>query len=255
VTSQLNDCKAKGIPVIGFDSGVPGAPAGTILATAATNNEAAGALAADKMAEKLDAAIKAATVEKPIVIGCVSQDITSASLKGRTDGFINEIVKKCEEAQPGKVEVKGHVQYEKAAASGSAAITIQLAVSPSSSVTDCTTTVQSLLAIDNMIGLFSTNSGTIDGIMASTSDGSDLPTKYPNLTVIGFDAGKTLKAAVRNKWFCGAITQDPYMIGYLSVELAYKAYKGEAVADSDTGCHFYDSTNMDEPDIAKLLYD
>lgn len=47
VTEQLNDCVAKGIPVIGFDSGVPNAPEGSILSTASTDNEAAGALAAE----------------------------------------------------------------------------------------------------------------------------------------------------------------------------------------------------------------
>jgi ribose transport system substrate-binding protein len=73
--------------------------------------------------------------------------------------------------------------------------------------------------------------------------------------VIGFDAGKAQKAAVRNKYFYGAITQDPYNIGFQAVELAYKAVKGEPVADVDTGAKFYDSTNMDQPDIAQLLYD
>jgi ribose transport system substrate-binding protein len=260
VTSQLSDCQAKGIPVIGFDSGVPGAPAGQIAATAATNNESAGAVAADNMFKEANfqAAIKAATTDKPVVIGLESQDATSASIVGRTVGFINEMVKNCETLQAGKVEVKGHDKYVKAATSGSAAVIIQVVVPPSTSVTDCTAGAQSLLAMDNLLGIFASNSGSVDGIMAATTDGKDLDRatgKYKNLLVVGFDAGKTLKAAVRNKWFFGAITQDPYMIGYLSVELAYKAYKGETVADVDTGCHFYDSTNMDQPDIAKLLYD
>ena len=82
-----------------------------------------------------------------------------------------------------------------------------------------------------------------------------LPTQYPGLVVVGFDAGKAQKAAIRNKYFLGAITQDPYKIGYDSMELAYKAVKGEPVANVDTGAKFYDSTNMDQPDIAQLLYD
>ena len=86
-------------------------------------------------------------------------------------------------------------------------------------------------------------------------DGSALPKQYPGLVVIGFDAGKAQKAAIRNKYFLGAITQDPYNIGFKAVELAYKAIKGEPVANVDTGAKFYDSTNMDHPDIAQLLYD
>ena len=73
--------------------------------------------------------------------------------------------------------------------------------------------------------------------------------------VIGFDAGKALKDAIRNKYFLGAITQDPYNIGYKALELAYMAVKGQPVSNVDTGAKWYDSTNMDQPDIAQLLYD
>ena len=41
----IAEAQAAGIPIIGFDSGVPGAPEGAILANAATNNYNAGALA------------------------------------------------------------------------------------------------------------------------------------------------------------------------------------------------------------------
>lgn len=49
--------------------------------------------------------------------------------------------------------------------------------------------------------------------------------------------------------------QDPYQIGYQSVKLAYKATQGRPVADADTGAKFYNATNMDQSDIAQLLYD
>ena len=45
----INKAKANNIPVIGFDSGVPGAPEGTIFANASTDNYKAGELAAQKM--------------------------------------------------------------------------------------------------------------------------------------------------------------------------------------------------------------
>ena len=38
VSSQLSDAKKEGIPVVGFDSGIPGAPEGQVAATASTNN-------------------------------------------------------------------------------------------------------------------------------------------------------------------------------------------------------------------------
>jgi ribose transport system substrate-binding protein len=71
----------------------------------------------------------------------------------------------------------------------------------------------------------------------------------------GYDAGAAQKNAVRNQYFLGSITQDPYQIGYKAVELAYKAYKGEPVSDVDTGAKFYNYQNMDDPDIKGLIYD
>ena len=44
----ITTAQSAGIPIIGFDSGVPGAPEGSIAANAATDNYAAGALAAEK---------------------------------------------------------------------------------------------------------------------------------------------------------------------------------------------------------------
>ena len=260
VTTQLNDCKAKGIPVVGFDSGVPNAPAGTIVATASTNNEVAGALAADTMFADPTflAALKAATLDKPVVIGLQSQDATSASIVGRTVGFANEMVKNCETLFPGQVAVTGHDKFAKAATSGEAAVNIFVIVPPSSSATDAQAGSQTLFAMDRLIAIFASNEASVSGIIAATTDGTDLDRtsgKFKNVTVVGFDAGKALKAAVRNGWFLGAITQDPYMIGYLSIELAFKAINGETVADTDTGCKFYNAANMDQADIAQLLYD
>ncbi len=260
VTSQLNDCKSKNIPVIGFDSGVPNAPAGSIAATASTNNENAGALGADSMFADpaFLAALKAGTVDKPVVIGVQSQDATSASVVGRTTGFVNQMLKNAETIFPGQVAVTGHDKFAKAAASGNAAVKINVIVPPSTNATDAQNASQSLFGMDGLIGIFASNEASVGGILAATTDGTELDRtkgKYKNVTVVGFDAGKSHKAAVRNGWFLGSITQDPYMIGYLSVELAYKAFKGETVADSDTGCKFYNAGNMDQADIAQLLYD
>ena len=261
VTTQLNEAKADGIPVIGFDSGIPNAPEGTVISTASTDNEAAGALAADTMFANptFKAALETATVDKPVVIGLQSQDATSASIVGRTTGFANQMYKNCETLFPGQVEVIGHVKYEKASTSGEAAVTIRVLVQASTSPTDGLVGAQTLLAMDNLIAVFCTNQGSVEGIIAATTDGTDLDRsngKFKDLIVIGFDSGKSLLAAIRNSYFAGAITQDPYMIGYLAVELAVKAINGETIPEFiDTGCKFYDVSTMDEPDIAQLLYD
>jgi len=261
VTTQLNECKANGIPVVGFDSGVPGAPEGIIVSTASTNNEAAGALAADSMFADPTflAALETATVDNPVVIGVLSQEATSASIVGRTVGFADQMFKNCETLFPGQVEVTGHVKFEKAATSGEAAVSIYVQVPPSTSATDLQTGAQTLFAMDGLIAVFASNEATVSGIVAATTDGTDLDRengKFKDITVIGFDAGKAQKDVVRSGYLVGAITQDPYMIGYLAVELAVKAINGETVPEMiDTGCKFYNAANMDEPDIAVLLYD
>ena len=71
----------------------------------------------------------------------------------------------------------------------------------------------------------------------------------------GFDAGAAQKNAIRQGWFYGSVTQDPYQIGYKAVELAVKAANGEAVADVDTGAQWYNAENIDDEMIAMLVYD
>lgn len=261
VTEQLMTAKEKGIPVIGFDSGVPNAPEGSIVSTASTDNEAAGALGAEQLfaIEDIKAKIAAATPEAPIVIGAMSQDATSASVVGRTVGFLNKMWELVNEVKPGEVAITGHDKYAKASESGKVSVELNILVPASTNITDCQTTAQGLLAKEGLVAVFCSNEATVAGILAATADGTDLAKdggKYGNLVVIGFDAGVNQKNAVRQGWFYGSVTQDPYMIGYLAVELAVKAMNGETVdAVVDTGCQFYTAANMDDAAIAPLLYD
>ncbi len=258
LNEQLNTCVEKGIPVIGFDSGVPNAPAGSIVSTASTDNEAAGALAAEEMYKKVEAAVAAATSGKPIVISVISQDATSASITGRTTGFVNKMFELCDAAQSGLVAVTGHDKWNKASGSGDVAVEILVSIAASTSVTDCQTAAQAVLQ-KAPVGVFCTNSGSVDGMLAATTDGSDLDRekgKYKDMIVVGFDSGATLLNAITNKWFDGAVTQDPYMIGYYAVELAVKTLNGETVDELvDTGCKYYNAENMGDEGIANLLYE
>jgi ribose transport system substrate-binding protein len=257
VSSQLAQCQQDKIPVIGFDSGVPNAPAGQIAATAATDNEKAAAIAADHMFADttLLAEIKAATVAKPVVIGVLSQDATSASIIGRTKGFIDEMKTQIETISgfSGCVEVSGQATFNSSATNG-AKVKIVVNVPPTTNATDLQNGAQALLGNKSLIALYASNQTTADAVDAATSDGSLLATTYKGLVVVGFDAGAGQKASVKNGLFLGSITQDPYTIGYDAVKLAYEAYKGQPVADIDTGAKWYDKTNMTESDIANLLY-
>jgi len=259
VMPYLNELKEKHIPVIGFDSGIPDAPEGTILATVSTNNENAGQLAADSMFanSSFQVALSKATPENPVVIAVASQDVTSASIVGRTVGFVNQMRASCEKLFPDRVAVTGHGKYAKSSIK-EMAVEIFVIIPDSSSPVDSEAAIKQVLNKKGLISIFVTNESTVEGILAATNEGADLDRengKYKNITVVGFDAGSAHKTAVKNGWFLGSITQDSYMIGYLAVELAYKAYKGEPVADCDTRYLFYNADNMDQPDIEQFLYD
>lgn len=257
VTEILQECADKGIPVIGFDSGVPNDQTGAVKATASTNNENAAALAAEMFGENADlvAKMQAATPENPIVIGCLSQDAVSASVTGRTTGFVNKMKEVAEMYQPGLVSVEGHTKWE--AKVDGAAIIIRVEVSATTEATSLQTSANSLLATNGIAAIFCSNEGAVVGLLAATADGEDLADggKYADLVVAGFDAGAAQKNAIRNGWFYGSVTQDPYQIGYKAVELAVKAANGEAVADVDTGAQWYNAANIDDPAIALLVYD
>ena len=262
VMDQLNEAIRRKIPIIGFDSGVPNAPKGAIYATAATNSYAAAGLAAEKMFPEIKAKIEAATDSKPVTIVDFNQDATSQSVTDRGKGFRDkmiELITTQTKLTKADIKVTGNPAYiapDSPTTGKKVIIDVQVPASPKD--TDATNTANAILnrvKSDNIVGMFCSNEGTARAVLAATNDGSALPTQYPGLFVIGFDAGKAQKAAVRNKYFYGAITQDPYNIGYKAVELAYKAVKGQPVADVDTGAKFYDSSNMDQPDIAQLLYD
>ena len=256
VTEILEECAEKNIPVIGFDSGVPGDTTGAVKATACTNNENAAAIAADKFNENetVVEAMKNATSDNPVIIGCLSQDAVSASVTGRTTGFVDEMAKIAETYQPGKVSIEGHAKWEKKV--DAPAIIIEVAISATTEATAVQTAANSLLGM-NPVAIFCSNEGAVTGFLAAVSDGEDLADggKYAGLVVAGFDAGAAQKNAVRQGWFYGSVTQDPYQIGYKAVELAVKAANGEAVEDVDTGAQWYDASNIDDEMIALLVYD
>ena len=257
VKEILEEGASKNIPVIGFDSGVPDDTSGAVKATAATNNEAAAALAAEKFGEHegLVAKMQAATSADPVVIGCISQDAVSASVTDRTTGFVNKMAEVAEKYQPGKVSIEGHTLWEKKVADP--AIIIRVEISATTEATAVQTAATSLLGVKGLAAVFCSNEGAVTGFLAAVSDGEDLAEggRYADLVVAGFDAGAAQKNAVRQGWFYGSVTQDPYQIGYKAVEMAVKAANGEAVSDVDTGAQWYNADNIDDEMIALLVYD
>lgn len=262
VLDQLQQTLDNGTPVIGFDSGVPEAPEGSIWANASTDNYAAAGVAAEKMFEVIKGDLEAATASNPVKIVVMNQDASGESLLSRGKGFRDTMISLIVDntaITAADIKVMGNPGYIAADSPKSGKkVMIEMVVPASAALQDAaasSSAVFNKVASDNILGIFCSNEATVKGLLAATNDGADLPVKFPGLVVIGYDAGAAQKAAVRNQYFLGSITQDPYQIGYKAVELAYKAYKGESVADVDTGAKFYTTENMDDADISGLLYD
>ena len=105
---SIQSAMEKGIPMIGFDSGVPDAPEGAIKANASTNNLEAGKLAAKETYELIKDKIDGAS--GTVRIGVVAQESNSQSIVERTKGFVEEMTKLIGED---KVSVEGHDSLKK----------------------------------------------------------------------------------------------------------------------------------------------
>ena len=260
VMDQLNEAVRRDIPIIGFDSGVPNAPEGSIYATAATDNAAAAGLAAEQMLPEVADQVAAATPSNPVTFVVLSQDATSASVTYRGFGFRDRMVELLMDngLSESDILVTGNPAYVDGPQASNPSVIIDMVVPASPRTQDVVASANAVLnrvEDDNILGIFCSNEGTAVAILAATNDGAQLASDYAGLQVIGFDAGEAQKNAVRQGYFLGSISQNPYQIGYLAVELAVKAANGESVSDADTGAVFYNADNMDDPDIAQLLYD
>jgi len=212
----LQKAKDAKIPVVGFDSGVD---SDIPVATAATDNVAAAGFAAKKMAQLIGDSGEVATI---------IHDQTSRTGIDRGTGFLNEM-KKHPNIKVVDVQYGGGDQLKS---------------------TDLAKAI--IQAHPNLKGFFGANEGSIIGILNAVKELH----KEGKIVVIGYDAGKQQKDAVRSGLEAGAVSQDPVGIGFKAVEAAVKAMKGEKVQKNiDTGFKWYDKTNIDAAEMQPLLYD
>ena len=212
----LQKFKDAKIPVIGFDSGVD---SDIPLATAATDNIAAAGAAADKMAALIGGAGD---------VAIVAHDQTSRTGIDRVKGFTDQIKNKYPNIKIVATQYGGGDQLKS---------------------TDLTKAI--LQANPNLKGVFGANEGSAIGVLNGVKESG----KSGKVTVIGYDSGQQQMDAIRAGTEAGAITQDPIGIGFKCVEAAVNALKGQTLQKNiDTGFKYYDKTNIDNPDIAALLY-
>lgn len=211
----LRQAQEAGIPVVAFDSGVD---SDIPVATASTDNLAAAALAADKMAELIGGEGK---------VALVVHDQTSRTGIDRRDGFVNRV----NEAHSG-IEI----------------VTVQYGGGDHLQSTEITKSI--LQANPDLKGIFGANEGSAIGVVNGARE------LGRELVIIGYDSGAQQKQAIRDGQMAGAITQNPVGIGYETVAAAVKAINGEEVpGEIDTGFYWYDASNIDDPEIAAVLYD
>ena len=211
----LKKAQAAKIPVVAFDSGVDG---DIPVTTATTDNKAAAALAADKLAE---------LIGKEGEVAVVAHDQTSRTAIDRRDGFLERI----KSTYP-KIKV----------------VSVQYGGGDHLKSTEVTKSI--LQGYPKIKGIFGTNEGSAVGVVNGVRE------MKRKIVIIGYDSGKQQKDAIREGLMAGAITQNPVGIGYKTVEAAVKAIKGEKLPKIiDTGFYWYDKTNIDDPKVAAALYD
>jgi len=213
----LKKAQAAKIPVVAFDSGVD---SDIPVTTTTTDNKAAAALAADKMAEMIG---------KSGEVALVVHDQTSRTGVDRRDGFVNRIKSTYPNIKIVSVQYGGGDQLKS---------------------TEITKSI--LQASPNLKGIFGANEGSAIGVVNGVKEMK----RNGKVVIIGYDSGKQQKNAIMDGSMAGAITQNPVGMGYKTVEMAVKAIKGEKLPKVvDTGFFWYDKTNITDPKIAAVLYD
>lgn len=216
VASILQEAKSKGIPVVGFDAGVGEAEADSACAT---DNLAAGAMAAEHAAELLGSKGK---------VAIIGHHLTTIDAVQRVEGF--------------KEKLKEYPNME----------VVDFQCGDGDHLKSAEIAKSMVTAHPDIDLIYTSNEGSCVGAYNGLKEIG----KIGEVKLIGFDSSAALKDAVRKGEVSGAITQDPIGMGRKTIEVAIKLINGEEVEDYyDTGCRWYDASNMDDPDIAPLLYD
>lgn len=260
LNSSLTKAKSDQIPVISYGGSIPNSPTGTIMAVASANNISAGRLAAKSMFgnKKFMQNVKRAKINEPGVILVYSKNENIPEVSDRIKGFIEEIWAECNEMRTDCVEISGNPAYNKKSPS-TALISIRYVSDTIKNKSGKIETLQSVINNGkNIIGYFCPDESSADAILELTNNGNDISEngKFSNMVVIGYGSEESVKDAVISKKFAGAVTQDPYKLGYTAIETAISAINGNKINETvDTGCKFYCADNMSTPEISAIIAD
>ncbi|MDR1108911.1 MAG: ABC transporter substrate-binding protein [Spirochaetaceae bacterium] len=210
------EAKRRGIPVVTFDATVA---SDDPVSFVATDSRVAAAAAADKMGEALGGQGKVAII-------CHDQTNTTGIL--RRDGFVDRIKEKYPNIQLLEVQYGGGDPLRS---------------------TEIVKTV--INANSDLKGYYATNEGSAIGLANAITE-LNLKGK---IVGIGFDSGRVQLDAIRSGTLYGAIQQNPVLIGYKAVEMAYRAVNGETVPKIiDSGYVWADQGNIDSKEVQAVVY-
>jgi ribose transport system substrate-binding protein len=216
----LNDAKARGIPVVIFDSGVKWDGQ---VAYVATDNYKAGALGAARLAEVLGG-------KGDIILLRYAEG--SASTMEREAGFLDTIQKN----HPG-LKVVSSNRY--------AGATVEPAYAAAENL---------LSTFKNVQGIFTPNESTTLGTLLALRAAGRIGGRN-DVKLVGFDAGDKLVEALAKNELQGLVLQNPLRMAELAVGALVDRIAGKTVEKRiDTGEYMITPENMKQPDMNALLH-
>jgi ribose transport system substrate-binding protein len=210
---------ASKIPVVVFDSDLQG---DSHVSFVATDNQAAGKLAADHMAKVV--------VGKGNVVVLRYQE-ASASTMNREKGFLDGL-----KAAPDLTVVSDN-QY--------AGATTETAMTKSESLL-----MAQKVAAGNVQGIFTPNESTTFGMLqALKKTGLAGKVKF-----VGFDSSDKLVTALEEGDIHGLVVQNPMNMGYVAVKTMVEHLRGKPVDKRiDTGAQLVTKDNLEDPKVKEVI--
>lgn len=206
------------IPVVIFDSDLQG---DDHVSFVATDNQAAGKLAADHLAK---------IAGKGNVVVLRYQE-ASASTMNREKGFLDAIAKAPD------LKVVSDNQYGGATTETSMAKSESLLLAQKA-------------ADGNVQGIFTPNESTTFGMLqALKKTGVAKKVKF-----VGFDSSEKLVSALKDDEIHGLVVQNPFNMGYVAVKTMAEHLRGKQVDKRiDTGARLVTKENLDDPAIKEVM--
>ena len=211
----VEKAKSKGIPVVMFDSNVN---SDIPLSFVATDNKAAGGVAAEMLGKQLGG---------KGVVGIVAHNAGTSTAQQRRDGFIE----KMKEMYP---DIK---LLEPVYSDGDHQRAMDKA-------TDM------MQSNPNLAAIYATNEGSAIGVATAV----DAKGKGGKVKVVGFDSSEAEIAFLKSGVVQGFVVQNPFNMGYLGVKALYDVLEGKTIDNRiDTGATYVTLENLESEKVQKLL--